>query len=130
MDTLDHVPDTGACCVSSAERVHMPLQLPTCSTRFPSTMDNRRLERQRKLKTTLLLLTTLKPVLNPMQGPHPKPNILPLLLMDQGRSTPHAQFLAIESLTHEPPYPDQGGERISEMYLRGMREAECIWRFR
>jgi hypothetical protein len=119
MDTLDHVPDMGTCCVSSAERVHMPLQSPTCSTSFPST----RLECQRKLKATLLLLTTLKPMLKPVQRPDPKPDILPLLLIDQGWTTPHAQFLAIESPTHEPPY------RISEMYLRRMCEAECIWRF-
>jgi hypothetical protein len=121
MDTLDHVPDTGACCVSSAAHVHMLLQSPTCSTHFPSTMDNHHLECQRKLKATLFILTMIKPV------PHPKPDILPLLLMDQGRSTPHAQFLAIESSTHEPPYPDQGGERVSKMYLRGMREGKCIW---
>ena len=28
------------------------------------------------------------------------------------------------------PHPEQGGEQITEAYLREMTEVECIWRFR
>ena len=28
------------------------------------------------------------------------------------------------------PHPEQGGEQITEAYLWGMSEVECIWRFR
>ena len=52
----------------------------------------------------------------------PPPPLMTLL------STPAMAAMAAGNET--PPHPEQGGIRITEAYLLGILEAECIWRFR
>ena len=45
-------------------------------------------------------------------------------------STPALATIAAMADDNEtPPHPEQGGIRITEAYLLGISEAECIWRF-
>ena len=41
-----------------------------------------------------------------------------------------ATIAAIADNNETPPHPEKGGVRITEAYLLGISEAECIWRFR
>src|SRR6266481_2667225 len=72
-----------------------------------------------------LLLTSLIPLLDSM---HASPANVGI----SHPSLPNSFVLmgAVAADTKAPPCPQQGGEQITETYLRELTEAECIWRFR
>ena len=75
-------------------------------------------QRHALVASILPLLDTMKPNLDMS---HQKPLDSPLCA---------AMVSADDNKYNIHPHPEQGGERITEAYLRGMSEAECIWRFR
>ena len=67
--------------------------------------------------------------------------LFPTLLSSLGPDTVHVtstgprELLSVASTTNsflgqERPRPDQGGERITERFLRRLGHSECVWRFR
>src|SRR6266481_4903761 len=91
--------------------------LGTCSL-FPPTMHLDARQKQ-------LLSTSLIPLLDSMRASPANVGI-------SHPSLPNSFVLvgAVATDTKAPPRPQQGGERITETYLRELTEAECIWRFR
>src|SRR6266481_5525084 len=72
-----------------------------------------------------LLSTSLIPLLDSMRASPANVGI-------SHPSLPNSFVLvgAVAANTKVPPRPQQGGEQITETYLRELTEAECIWRFR